>query len=130
MTAGDEAVGAIVGTDLTVPNAGEVRDFYAAVVGWTSTDFDLGDRTDYVMSAPGGGEVAGICHPLGDNADLPPQWLVYVRVADLDASMAKAARRGGRVVAGPKRLGGGRYCVVQDPAGAVLALVGPAADGP
>ena len=116
--------GTIIWTDLTVENAEEVRDFYSSVVGWTHEPEDMGDYEDYHMVASSTGDrVAGVCHPRGVNADLPPQWLVYISVEDLDASMAACQELGGRVVAGPKKLGPyGRYCVIEDPAGAVAAL--------
>ncbi len=119
-------VGTIVGTDLTVDNAGEVRDFYAGVVGWEFEPLAVEGHDDYVMKTPGGEWVAGICHRLGPNADLPPQWLVYVAVADLDQSITRCLELGGKTITPIKGLGEGRsYVVVQDPAGAVLALSGP-----
>lgn len=45
-----------------------------------------------------------------------------IRMADLDASLTECSRRGGVVVAGPRDLGGGRFAVIRDPAGAVAAL--------
>jgi len=35
--------GTIVWTDLTVENAGEIRDFYCQVVGWRPEPVDMGD---------------------------------------------------------------------------------------
>ena len=66
--------------------------------------------------------MTGICHARGCNADLPAQWLIYIHVADVEASLTECSRRGGIVVAGPKDLGGGRFAVIRDPAGAVAAL--------
>lgn len=120
-------VGTIVGTDLTVDNASDVRDFYSAVIGWDFEPLTVEDHDDYVMKSPGGEWVAGICHRRGPNADLPPQWLVYVAVEDLDRSIARCLKLGGKAITPIKRLEEGRsYVVVQDPAGAVLALAGPA----
>lgn len=118
-------VGAIAWFDLTVPNAVAVRDFYAAVVGWVPEPVDQGGYADANMVLPvGGTPVAGVCHALGENADLPPQWLAYLVVADLDASIRTCVDRGGSVVAGPKgESPGGRFCVIRDPAGAVAALI-------
>jgi predicted enzyme related to lactoylglutathione lyase len=119
-------VGTLAGFDLTVDDAPAIRDFYASVIGWDVETLDVEDHQDYVMKVPGSGDwVAGICHRLGPNADLPPQWLVYVNVADLEASMQRCVEGGGKVLAGPKGSGdsGGRYCVIEDPAGAVLALM-------
>ena len=119
-------VGSILGFDLTVPNADEVRDFYAAVVGWKPEPLSMGDYDDYMMMSPDGGDQgnSGVCHARGENADLPPQWLAYIAVADLDVSISQCLEHGGKVIAGPKGSPEyGRYCVIQDPAGAVMALM-------
>lgn len=122
--------GSILWTDLTVQNADQLRDFYAQVVGWKPEPVKMGEYNDYNMKSQTTGEpVAGVCHARGVNADLPAQWLLYVEVEDLDASMQTCTRLGGRVVAGPKGMGGqGRYCVIQDPAGAFIALISSAKD--
>src|SRR5690606_21936482 len=83
-------IGSVSWVDLTVSNAEEVRDFYREVVGWSSEDLDMGEYADYVMRSPATGEaVAGVCHARGVNAHLPAQWLVYLTVADLEASVEK-----------------------------------------
>jgi len=116
-------VGDIAWRDLTVDNAETIRDFYEQVVGWKTEPVDMGGYSDYCMLEPGNGEtVAGICHARGSNADLPPQWLMYVIVADVDAGAAKCVEHGGEVVVAPRASGDGRVCVVRDPAGAMLAL--------
>lgn len=121
-------VGRIAWVDLTVPDAVAVRDFYRRVVGWGSAEVGMGDYSDFNMLEPVSGEVtAGICHARGVNAGLPPVWLVYVAVVDLDASIERCREHGGGVVSGPSGMGSyGRYCVIRDPAGAHLALFEPA----
>ncbi|CAN5540937.1 hypothetical protein BH24GEM3_BH24GEM3_24540 [soil metagenome] len=120
-------IGTIGWVDLTVENAVELRDFYREVVGWSDSALDMGGYSDFVMSQPGSGTaVAGVCHARGENAALPPQWLIYVTVADLDESMRRCEERGGAVIAPERRIPGqGRYCVIRDPAGAVAALYEP-----
>jgi predicted enzyme related to lactoylglutathione lyase len=119
--------GSIVWSDLTVADADAVRAFYEAVVGWRSSPVEMGGYQDYGMAEPGRGQVvAGVCHARGENADLPPQWLIYVAVDDLDASLATCVARGGSVINGPRSLGAyGRSAVIRDPAGAALALIEP-----
>lgn len=128
------APGTVIWRDLTVPDAEAIRDFYASVIGWEAEPLDMGGYADYVMRAPGVDEpVAGICHTRGENADLPPQWLSYVAVADLEASLQRCTERGGALVTPIKGNGAtGRYCVIRDPAGANLALMelGEAAASP
>lgn len=121
-----QAVGSIGWVDLTVPDADRVRDFYAQVTGWKPEPVDMGGYSDYTMTQPESGEgTAGVCWQRGGNADLPAQWLIYVIVADLDASMASCRELGGEVISGPKTMGAARYCVIRDPAGAVSALYQP-----
>lgn len=117
-------VGSITWFDLTVPNAEEVRDFYSKVVGWQAEPVSMGDYDDYSMAAPESGKVAtGVCHTKGVNFDLPSQWLIYITVENIDESIKACVDLGGKVVAGPKDMGKtARYCVIQDPAGAVCAL--------
>lgn len=126
-------LGSICWHDLTVPDAERVRDFYCQVVGWRSEPVDMGGYSDFNIFAPAAGAaqgpssapampLAGICHARGSNASIPAQWLVYVAVSDVDESARRCLSLGGRVVDGPRSLGPARFCIIQDPAGAVLAL--------
>jgi len=120
--------GAITWIDLTVPNAEEVRRFYADVVGWATEPVSMGDYDDYNMTGPKSGRaMAGVCHAQGVNADLPAQWLIYINVANLDHSIARCEELGGTIVRPATKMGDyGRYAVIRDPAGAVSALFEPA----
>lgn len=114
--------GAIVWRDLTVRDAESIQRFYSEVVGWSAVPFE----GDFNMMIPGEeGPVAGICHARGENSKLPAQWLMYVTVRDLDGSVLAATKGGGKVVDGPRAMGNARFCVIQDPAGAVIALLQP-----
>ena len=106
------------------PDAEALRDFYASVVGWKAQPVRMGDYADFNMIADGQ-PVAGVCHARGLNADLPAQWLIYITVDDLEHSIEECQRLGGTVIATPRGLGGGRFCVIRDPAGAVCALYQP-----
>lgn len=117
------AIGSVTWRDLTVEHASEVRDFYAAVVGWTSADHDMGGYADYVIKDASGAAVAGICHARGSNASLPPQWLIYITVENVEASAKACVEKGGEVLDGPRKMCGGQFCVIRDPAGAVAALI-------
>lgn len=120
---GKKTIGSIGWIDLTVDDAESVRDFYRDVVGWSSAPVDMGDYSDFNMSPQEGEPVAGVCHARGSNAELPPQWMIYIHVADLDQSLEACRKGGGAVIAGPKSAGPtGRYAVIRDPAGAVAAL--------
>lgn len=117
--------GTITWQDLTVEHAEQLRDFYQSVVGWTASPVQMGGYADYTMAVEGE-PIAGLCHARGGNADLPPQWLIYITVEDLEHSIAECQRLGGSLVTPPRSFAGGRYCVIKDPAGAVCALYQPA----
>ena len=122
--------GKVAWVDLTVGNADKVKDFYGEVVGWKSEAVEMGDYSDYSMIPPEAKEaVAGVCHARGTNAGMPPVWMIYILVADLDHSIERCVALGGSVKIQPKQMGGsGRYCVIEDPAGAVAALFEPKRD--
>lgn len=117
-------IGAIGWIDLTIDSAESIRDFYASVTGWKPSPVSMGSYEDFNMCAPGSRQpMAGICHARGGNADLPPVWMVYITVEDVDTSAALCVEMGGEIVVDPKDMGAmGRYCVIRDPAGAVAAL--------
>ena len=117
-------IGTIEWLDLTVEEASRAKDFYCSVVGWSNSEQDMGSYSDYNVNLPGTtNTVAGICHARGASANLPAQWLMYVRVEDVSQSIERCKKLGGKVVDGPKRLGNQRFCVIEDPAGAVLGLL-------
>jgi len=130
----EQVIGEVVWRDLTVADAPGLRDFYREVVGWSVSELEMpapaeGEEpySDFVMQAGKAGSdevdaVAGVVHARGTNAGLPPVWLMYVRVAEITASIAAAEARGGKCVHGPRSMGGGVFAVVRDPAGAQLGL--------
>tara|TARA_R110002072_G_scaffold287242_1_gene452578 strand:+ start:20147 stop:20575 length:429 start_codon:yes stop_codon:yes gene_type:complete len=121
MTA-DFIPGQITWNDLTVSDAESVRSFYESVIGWTSSPVDMGDYSDYSMMDAAGNVVAGVCHAKGENARLPPAWLMYVTVADITECVARCLAMGGTVIDGPRPAGEAKIAVIKDPVGAVLAL--------
>ena len=117
----DQRPGAVAWVDLTVPEAERVRDFYREVVGWEPSPVDMGEYADFSMNIPGTSDAAaGVCHARGGNADLPPQWLIYVVVADLAASAAAVERLGGAVLRRSRR-----HYLIKDPAGALMMIYQP-----
>jgi len=124
MTDASQKLGAVEWRDLTVDDASAVSEFYAAVVGWEPSPVSMGEYDDFNMLIPGTDEpAAGICHARGFNSELPAQWLMYVKVPDLEASVSACEAGGGKVLVGPKTMGDSSFCVIEDPAGAVMALM-------
>ncbi len=120
--------GQVQWVDLTIENAEKIRDFYQAVIGWKPEPVDMDGYEDFNMCAPDEqAPVAGICHARGANRHLPPHWLIYIAVFDLDQSVDLCCKLGGKIISEPTEMGPhGRFCVIQDPAGAFAALFQPA----
>lgn len=118
--------GRIVWMDIAIPDADNVSEFYSKVIGWHRMGLSMGDYEDYCMNDAESGEtIAGICHSKGVNAHLPPVWLPYISVPDLDDSIAAVNANGGKVLTGKKSDGkGGHYVLIQDPAGAYMMICG------
>jgi hypothetical protein len=53
---------------------------------------------------------------------MPPNWLVYFAVEDIDAGVAKVGELGGQTMMGPIDIGIAKIAIVKDPQGAVFAL--------
>jgi hypothetical protein len=113
--------GQIAWVDLTIEHADQVRDFYQQVVGWQPSPVSMGDYNDYSM-IPKEGEspVAGICHARGSNQAIPPVWMIYITVDDLEQALQKCVELGGKIL---KPSANDRpYAIIEDPAGAVCTL--------
>jgi predicted enzyme related to lactoylglutathione lyase len=58
---------------------------------------------------------------------VPPFWLPYFQVTDVDAVAGKSKQRGGGVMVPPSDIPNtGRFAVLSDPAGAPFAIFKPA----
>lgn len=116
-------LGEIAWIDLTVNDASGVKSFYRNVIGWEAQDVSMGDYNDYAMISHDSKQaVSGICHARGPNADLPPMWLPYFLVADVEKAADEVKKNGGELVTLIKSMGDDKFVVIKDPAGAACAL--------
>lgn len=121
-------IGAVEWYDLTVKNADKIKDFYSSVIGWKSSPVEMSDAdgqyNDFNITYPDSNEtVTGICHARGVNGNIPTQWLMYVRVKDVNESAQLCLQQGGRVIEEPRSMGSSQFCIIEDPEGAILALI-------
>jgi len=128
------SMGRIAWLDLTVPNASATCEFYRQVIGWSTQDVAMEDAgesyADYSMVCEDGMVSAGICHARGVNAELPPVWMLYLPVADLDESLRIVQEEGGKILKTTRKSDGTvAYAAIQDPVGACLALAQDERDG-
>lgn len=122
-------VGDFVWYELLTTDPAAARGFYTEVVGWAARDSGM-PGVDYTILSAGDAMVAGLMAQPPGAAGTPPGWLGYVQVADVDASAARATSLGGSVHMPPHDIPSvGRFAVIADPQGAVLALFRPDGEG-
>jgi predicted enzyme related to lactoylglutathione lyase len=108
----------------TAPKAAET--FYRDVVGWGSQD--SGATPPYTLFTVNGRGVAGLMAIPEDARRLgvPPAWMGYIHVDDVDAMAARIAAEGGKLHKGPLDVPGIiRFAVVSDPQGAGFLIAKP-----
>ncbi len=93
------------------------KKFYGAIFGWGGK----GGDNEYWHWQNAGKEIGGLTTHMG-GPDVPPHWLAYVAVSDVDAVSKKAAALGGKVLVPAMDIPEvGRFSVLQDPTGAVFS---------
>jgi hypothetical protein len=97
-------------------------DFYENVLGVGTSQMEIGSAV-YSLFDVGESSVAGAIDPGGD---VPPHWLVYFTVADLDAAVLRLTELGGAVRGEHESEPGvGRWIGAVDPFGGAFALLEP-----
>jgi uncharacterized protein len=111
--------GALCWNELYTPDLDAAQSFYSGVFGWEYQPFENSPEPYFVVmnQGRGNGGIRGLAEP-----SMPPNWLVYFAVEDIDAGMAKASELGGTNMMGPIDIGIAKVAVVQDPQGAAFAL--------
>ena len=111
--------GALCWNELYTSDLDAAKDFYGGVFGWEYQAFESSPEPYFVVMNQGrsNGGVRGLAEP-----GMPPNWLVYFAVEDIDAGVAKASELGGTTMMGPMDIGIAKIAIVQDPQGAVFAL--------
>lgn len=115
--------------DHVTPDTEGAAAFYTKVVGWGTQPWD--GPMPYTMWTVDEAPVGGLMSLPAEAGQMPPHWLGYVGVADVDASAKQAAKLGGTVMKeGTDIPDVGRFAVVADPQGAVFCLFSSATDQP
>src|SRR5918992_945151 len=113
--------GQFVWYELTTPDVAAAKKFYPPIAGWGTQQFDK----DYTMWTTRGVPFAGIFQlgPEQRQKGIPPNWMPYVDVDNVDETARKATSLGGKTMHGPQDIPNtGRFAVLQDPQGAVFGV--------
>ena len=120
--------GSMSWVELATADVATATKFYKDVFGWGSETAPMGDvEGDYTLFTLGEEQVAGGYDKTGFLPDeIPPHWLVYFAVEDIDATVEQAKALGaanvGDVVEVPMA---GRIAIITDPQGATFGAIEP-----
>ena len=115
--------GAFSWSELMTTDVAAAKAFYTKLFGWATVEMTMEAMTYTVVKA-GGKEIGGIMPIPKEAKGMPPMWGVYVTVEDVDSTAQNAEKLGGKVLMPPRDIPNvGRFCVIQDPQGAVISAI-------
>ncbi len=101
------------------------ENFYTSVFDWTFQDAGM-QGFDYHLAQHGSDVVAGMMQMPDDVRDMPPFWMIYFAVDDIDAFLIAARKSGASVHRGLDEVPGtGRFALLADPQGAAFGVMQP-----
>ncbi|NUO51923.1 MAG: VOC family protein [Polyangiaceae bacterium] len=101
------------------PKAGVA--LHTEVFGYETEDKDMGPMGTYTILKRGDVQTAGAMKAMDPRA--PSMWLGYVAVDNVDNSFERSKKLGAKELVAPADIPGvGRFAVISDPGGAVVAL--------
>lgn len=116
-------IGEFCWNELATSNVQTAKDFYGKVFGWEFSSHETGDMT-YTMIKHNNKELGGIWSiPKDKEKQIPPHWLAYILVTNLEESLEKARKHGASIIKPAANAGEfGRFAIITDPTGAHIAL--------
>jgi predicted enzyme related to lactoylglutathione lyase len=123
--------GTFIWNELMTRDDERTMEFFNKVVGWTHEDMPMGPgEPPYRVMKIKGAErgVAGIMKMTEPKfpAQVPIHWCGYIAVDDVDKRAELVKQNGGEIVHGPEDIPNiGRFCIIKEPTGTVLAFMTP-----
>lgn len=124
------ATGALMWTELNVPDVEAAKAYYTSVFGWNAEDeqqpttmytrFQLPHQAD-------AREVAGLLGIQPEWGNHPSTWMVYFGVDDVAATLEQVRELGGTSIMGPMEIPVGIIGILRDPWGAMMYIESPLA---
>ncbi|WP_067891473.1 VOC family protein [Nocardia vaccinii] len=108
----------VVHWEIGGPDAPALRKFYGTVFGWQMAEAEPGYT---LVEASDGGLAGGI---MQTSEGTPAYVTIYIRVADLEATLAQIQQLGGTVVVPPTAISDAMsFALFTDPGGAVVGIL-------
>lgn len=109
--------------ELMTTDVDEAKKFYIELFGWKTEDMSM-PGMNYTVLKVSGEEVGGMMRLPEDAKGMPPTWCTYVTVDDVDKTAKTAEKLGGKLRLPPTDIPTvGRFCVIEDPQGAVINAI-------
>ena len=122
------ANGAFCWNELATTDLESAQNFYKTLLGWEIKESKATGECEgsmvYNEIVVGGQHVGGIYKMGPEFGQAPSHWVAYVAVDDVDAKARQVWELGGKVRVPPTDIPNvGRFCVIDDPTGATIALI-------
>jgi predicted enzyme related to lactoylglutathione lyase len=122
------ANGAFCWNELATTDLESAQNFYKTLLGWEIKESKATGECEgsmvYNEIVVGGQHVGGIYKMGPEFGQAPSHWVAYVAVDDVDARARQVWELGGKVCVPPTDIPNvGRFCVINDPTGATIALI-------
>jgi uncharacterized protein len=118
--------GSFAWTELNTRDMKKASDFFVKVFGYEAKKLE-GPMEYTTLHQPGEQTpVAGVLQ-MDQNwpKEVPPHWMVYFAVTDVDAALETVAKLGGKTCVPPFDSPYGRISVIEDPQGGMVSLIKP-----
>ena len=119
------ATGSFVWHELRTTDCKAAQDFYTHVVGWEAKPSGDPSGIPYTLLAAGGFDVVGLMQLSPDMlaGGIPPAWVGFIDVDDVDAYAQRVEQAGGKLHCPPMDIPHvGRFVSAEDPQGATFLL--------
>jgi predicted enzyme related to lactoylglutathione lyase len=110
--------------ELATSDTAGARAFYKALFGWGERDVPTDEPPQFTVLRFRDEDLGAMYASGGPLQGLPPFWIAYIAVDDVDAAASAAKRLGAALVREPMDVPGvGRMAMLQDPQGALVAII-------
>jgi predicted enzyme related to lactoylglutathione lyase len=115
--------GSLTWTELMTPNTDRAAAFYTGLLPWKTESMQFPNMT-YTMFQRGDRSVGGMMPiPPEQLGQVPPNWLSYFAVDDVETMVPRAQQLGATVIVPAMAIpSGGKFAVFRDPAGAHFGI--------
>ncbi len=116
--------GALAWNELYTRDTAAAAQFYTSLFGWSVEKAQSGDGGEYNLFSLGEIPAAGMMAIREEWGPMPPNWSIYLAVANLDESLQQLQDLGGQQISPAMAVEGvGRFAFICDPQGAYCTII-------